>query len=151
MSLRWSEEQLADHLRRRGVPGGRSTADVSSQPFAPPPSQAGRFALGRLPTGTMNKTEAAYAEHLEQQRRRGEILWFKFEALKFRLADNTFYTPDFLVLNVHSFVEMHEVKGFWQDDARVKIKVAASIYPFKFLAVTPRAKKRGGGYDVEEF
>jgi hypothetical protein len=42
---------------------------------------------------------------------------------------------------------MHEVKGFWQDDARVKIKVAASIYPFKFIAV----KKAKGGWEREEF
>jgi hypothetical protein len=48
-------------------------------------------------------------------------------------------------------LEMHEVKGFWQDDARVKIKVAASIYPFRFVAVTARAKKHGGGWAVEEF
>jgi hypothetical protein len=33
----------------------------------------------------------------------------------------------------------------------VKIKVAADIYPFRFKAFKPRAKKNGGGYDVEEF
>ena len=48
-------------------------------------------------------------------------------------------------------LEMHEVKGFWQDDARVKIKVAASIYPFRFVAVKARAKKHGGGWEVENF
>jgi hypothetical protein len=48
-------------------------------------------------------------------------------------------------------IELHEVKGFWTDDARVKIKVAASIYPFKFMAVKPRPQKVGGGWEVEEF
>jgi hypothetical protein len=110
-----------------------------------------RFALGRLKPGEMNKTEAAYAQHLRDRQITGEIAWYKFEAIKLRLADNTFYSPDFLVLRADGFIEAHEVKGFWEDDARVKIKVAASIYPFQFIAVTARAKKRGGGWEVEEF
>ena len=121
--------------------------DTSRAPFHVPKL----FALGRLKTGEMNKTEAAYAEHLRQLQNAQEILWFKCEAIKLRLADNTFYTCDFAVLPKDGFLEMHEVKGFWQDDARVKIKVAASLYPFKFVAVTARAKKRGGGWEREEF
>jgi hypothetical protein len=109
------------------------------------------YALGRLKTGEMNKTEAAYAQRLELLLRAGEILWYKFEGVKLRLADNTFYTPDFAVLNAASELEMHEVKGYWEDDARVKIKVAASLYPFKFLAVMPKPKKDGGGYEIELF
>jgi hypothetical protein len=99
----------------------------------------------------MNKTEAAYDTHLFQRFFAKEILWHKFEAVKLRLADNTFYSPDFAVMLADGTLEMHEVKGFWQDDARVKIKVAASIYPFRFIAVTARAKKHGGGWEVEEF
>jgi hypothetical protein len=93
------------------------------------------LALGRLPVGKMNKTEQLYADHLELLRRAGDVLWWKFEAIKLRLADNTFYTGDFMVLGRDSVVEVHEVKGFWTDDARVKIKVAASVYPFRFKAV----------------
>ena len=110
-----------------------------------------RFALGRLKTGEMNKTEAAYDAHLALLEHAGEILWRKFEGLKLRLADNTFYTPDFAVLAADGVMECHEVKGFWEDDARVKIKVAASLYPFRFKAFTPLAKKHGGGWKVEEF
>jgi hypothetical protein len=110
-----------------------------------------RYALGRLKTGDMNKTEAAYDAHLAACKIAGDVAWYKFEAVKLRLADNTFYSPDFLVLRADGVLEVHEVKGFWEDDARVKIKVAASIYPFRFLAVTARAKKRGGGWDVETF
>jgi len=108
-------------------------------------------ALGRLKTGQMNKTEAAYAQHLEIRRAAGEILWYRFEGVKLRLADNTFYSPDFSVLLADGTLECHEVKGFWQDDARVKIKVAADQYPMRFIAVKVRAKKNGGGWDVEEF
>lgn len=108
-------------------------------------------ALGRLKVGTMNKTEAAYAAHLERQRMAGEVLWFKFEGVKLRLADNTFYSPDFAVMVASGQIEMHEVKGFWQDDAKVKIKVAADLYPFRFIAVKAQSKKDGGGWLVEDF
>lgn len=109
------------------------------------------YALGRLKTGVMNKTEQSYANQLELLKNTGVILWYKFEGIKFRLADNTFYTPDFSVMNANGEMEIHEVKGFWQDDARVKIKVAADMYPFKFKAVTAKTKKNGGGWAIEEF
>ena len=92
-------------------------------------------ALGRLPAGTMNRTEAAYAAHLELLRRSGDVLWWKFEGVKLRLAQNTFYTCDFMLLKRDGQVCMDEVKGFMQEDANVKIKVAASIYPFQFRIV----------------
>lgn len=109
------------------------------------------LALGRLPTGTMNKTEAAYAQHLELLRRVGSVQWFRFEGIKLRLADGTFYTPDFAVMAADGVMEMHEVKGHWLEDARVKIKVAADQYPFRFRAVQARPKKAGGGWSVECF
>lgn len=109
------------------------------------------FALGRLKTGSMNKTEAAYDAHLALQQHAGQIQWRKFEGLKLRLADNTFYTPDFAVMAADGVIECHEVKGFWQDDARAKIKVAADLYPFRFLAVRAKPKKEGGGWAMESF
>jgi hypothetical protein len=108
-------------------------------------------ALGRLKVGTMNKTEAAYAATLDARRYAGEVAWFKFEGVKLRLADNTFYTPDFAVMLADGALEMHEVKGFWQDDARAKIKIAADLYPMRFVAIKARSKKEGGGWASEEF
>ena len=99
----------------------------------------------------MNKAEGAYAAYLELLKAAGEVLWYRFEGLKLRLADNTFYTPDFAVLAADGVLECHEVKGFWMDDARAKIKIAAEMYPFRFRAFKPRAKKHGGGYDEERF
>ena len=109
------------------------------------------FALGRLKTGQMNKTEQAYGSVLETAKYEGRVLWFKFEGLKFRLADNTFYTPDFAVMLADGQLEAHEVKGFWQDDARAKIKIAADMYPIRFVAVKPKPKKDGGGWETEVF
>ena len=114
-------------------------------------NQRRNFALGRLKTGQMNKTENAYSERLKLLQHAGEVVWFKFEGVKLRLADNTFYSPDFAVMLASGELEMHEVKGFWQDDARAKIKIAADLYPFRFIAVKVKPKKDGGGWAVEEF
>lgn len=103
-------------------------------------------AFGSRKLDGMNGTERKYAQHLELLRHANAIAWWKFECLKFRLADNTYYTPDFAVMKTSGEMEMHEVKGFWRDDARVKIKVAADIFPFRFIAV----KLQNNGWHVEE-
>lgn len=95
----------------------------------------------------MNQTESAYEQTLKLRLRSGEIAWYKFEGLKIRLADNTFYTPDFFVMLADGTLECHEVKGHWTDDARVKIKVAADMYPFKFIAI----KRKGAAWQTKEF
>lgn len=109
------------------------------------------YALGRLKLGTMNKTEALYDIRLDALKHHGEILWYKFEGVKLRLADSTFYTPDFAVMAADGVMEMHEVKGFWRDDAKAKIKIAADLYPFRFKALRARPKKDGGGFAEESF
>lgn len=109
------------------------------------------FALGRLKVGQMNKTELAYDAHLHLLKHSGEIVWHKFEGLKLRLADNTFYTPDFAVMAADGVMECHEVKGYWMDDARAKIKIAADMYPFRFIAIKVRSNKLGGGWEIEHF
>ena len=115
-------------------------------------SKAGLFALGRLKTGDRNKTEAAYELLLKDMMISGEILWYRFEGLKLRLADNTFFTPDFFVMRSSGQLEAHEVKGgFWMDDARAKIKIAADMYPFRFIAAKPKTKRDGGGWEIEVF
>lgn len=108
-------------------------------------------ALGRMKSGKMNNTEKAYAQHLEIQKREGEINYYSFDGINLRLADNTFYKPDFLVMRADGQLEIHEVKGFWTDDALVKIKVAADKFPFKFIAVMKQTKKNGGGWDIRDF
>jgi hypothetical protein len=109
------------------------------------------FALGRLKKGERNNTEKEYEQLLTARLHAGEIAWFKFEGIKLRLADNTFYTPDFAVMLSNGQMEMHEVKGRWLDDARAKIKIAAELFPFRFIAITKAAKKNGGGWVIESF
>jgi hypothetical protein len=109
------------------------------------------LALGRLKPGVQNRTEAEYAALLESRKIAGEIAWYAFEGVTFKLAADTRYTPDFAVMLADGRMEMHEVKGFWRDDAKIKIKVAAEMFPFRFVALKKRSKKSGGGWDVEEF
>jgi hypothetical protein len=88
----------------------------------------------------MNKLEASYATYLEGQRLLGIINYWLWEAIKLRLADRTWYTPDFAVVTASGGLEFHETKGFMRDDANVKLKVAAEQFPWKFVLV-----KRAGG------
>ena len=103
--------------------------------------------------GTMNKMEAAYSDHLAARKLAGEILDYRFEALKFRLADNTTLTPDFIVLMPDGLIEAHDVKGsFFPEHNRVKWKVAVDQYPwFSWVLVRKQALKRGGGFEYERF
>jgi hypothetical protein len=157
--LRMSENELQEFIQR----GQKAQQAINSitRGLENPPGRAQMSrnnaslrafqAKGRLKKGEMNNTEAAWADELERQRVAREIVWYKWHGIKLRLADNTFYEPDFLVLRTDGMLRVDEVKGFWTDDARVKIKVAADMYPFIFTAVSKRAKKDGGGWKIEEF
>lgn len=123
--MRMTEQEFA------ALQANRTRQPVKAQPTA----QQAMYALGRLPDGTLNKTEQAYQDQLEAMKHAGQIVWYMFEAINLRLAKRTHYRPDFLVLLASGEFEVHEVKGRWTDDARVKIKVAASMYPFRFIAV----------------
>ena len=109
------------------------------------------LALGRMKSGVKNKTETAYAEYLESEKVLGNILWYKFEGITLKLADDTRYTPDFFVINKDRELECREVKSVWRDDSKVKIKIASELFPFRFIAVYAKTKKEGGGWRIEEF
>lgn len=97
--------------------------------------------------GTMNGMEKRYADYLYTLQLAGEVLWYKFEGMKFRLADGAFYTPDFAVMLADCSIEFHETKGLWEEAARVRIKVASETFPFKFKAIT---RGKAGAWEVEE-
>ena len=87
----------------------------------------------------MNKSEQAYARHLESLLRLGQIAHYKYEAVTLKLGDDCRFTPDFLVIGINAEVEFHDVKAKWkstgrvriEDDARVKLSVASSTaFPF---------------------
>ena len=106
----------------------------------------------RRQAGEMNKTELRYYnEVLLFEERAGKYLKVWFESYTFKLASNCRYTPDFVVQLPNGELEIHEDKGHWEDDALVKIKVAAEQFPFRFMAVSLNSKRDGGGWLVREF
>lgn len=104
------------------------------------------IAKGKLRPRQMNRMESAYGLELELRKRVGEILWWEFQCWKLRLADDTQYTPDFAVMLANGEMEIHETKGFLRDDAAVKLKVAAQMYPFRFYLV----EKSGQSFKLTE-
>jgi len=77
----------------------------------------------------MNSLERRYADHLHKRQMAGEVHSFAFERHNLKLADKTYYKPDFEVMLPDGSIEFHEVKGYMQEDANVKIKVAAEQFP----------------------
>lgn len=87
-------------------------------------------ALGIRRTG-QNKTEAAHALYLETLKGAGEILDYRWEPLRLKLAPDCTFEPDFLVIAKDFTVEFHEVKGgYITDDGMVKARVAANLFPY---------------------
>jgi hypothetical protein len=138
------------------------TAFAESRDLKPQTAKERHFAKGRLPSGVMNGTEAAYARELENQKNAGLILGYWFEAFQLKLAKLCTYTPDFLVLRADGSLDCVDVKGtttvklkdgtrrnksFSQDDSRVKLRMCAGIFPFRFLIVF----KVGGVWQEEVF
>jgi hypothetical protein len=102
----------------------------------------------RKPPGSMNRLESAYCQHLALRQKAGEVIWFAYEPIKLRLAEKTFLTIDFFLMLGTGEIEAHEVKGsHLEDDAAVKLKVAAELYPFRFVLVRSAA---GGGWELKE-
>ena len=111
------------------------------------------YALGRMKKGKKNQTEQAFDDYLAAEKLAGRVYWYAFEKVKLQLADNCFLTVDFFVMLEDRRLQAIDVKGskyIIQDDARVKMKVAAEEFPFEFYYAIPRTKKSGGGWEMVE-
>ncbi len=121
-----------------------------------------RFAkFKRRAPGERNKLEAAYEAHLETLYRAGLIQGYRFEGIKVKLADNTFFTPDFVVYAADGVVELHDTKGtttkktakgpvkapWCEEDAKLKLKIAAELFPFRFCIIF----KTSEGWQRQDF
>jgi hypothetical protein len=110
----------------------------------------GGRALGRKKEPGMNKAEARYAQQLELRKQVGEILWWAFEGMSFKIGERCYWTPDFDVMLASHELQVIDVKGkqtkirkngeayttdYTEDDARVKIAAVATMYPISvFIA-----------------
>jgi hypothetical protein len=87
----------------------------------------------------LNKTERAYHEYLKLKR----YDWLGVQCVTLKLADDTRLTPDFAYITNGMFY-LVDVKGFQREDALIKMKVAARMFPWaQFLIV----KKTKTGWD----
>lgn len=166
-SLRYATVQdMPDGMRRLVQASATAAGPAPAAPRAYRPNGVaqlaesaapiGKVARGRVrhQIGEMNKTEQCYADWLQAMRQRGEILWFGFECWTFKLAKDTRYTPDFVVQVANGELLLVEVKGrakggkyFAEDDAKVKVKVAAAAFPMlRIKIVWPSGD---GGWDEE--
>lgn len=116
----------------------------------------------RKVAGAMNRTEERYAEYLREQERLGYIAWWAYEPMKFKLADKTYYTPDFIVMRPDGAIEAHDTKGttsrkrkdgsrykaaFVEEHTGIKIKTAADKFPFRFFTAWLNA----GVWQLDEY
>ncbi len=100
----------------------------------------------------MNGLESSYAAYLQALKDRGEIKSWSYESVRLKLTQGgekeAYFKPDFLVEMNDGRIEFHETKGFFREAAKVRIKVAAGMFPcFRFKVV----RKIAGGFSVEDF
>lgn len=138
-------EQRHDREQNQAVTPGKPRAEQQQAG----PGEA-FYALGRLAKGQMNKTEAAYAQRLEVLKHDGQILDWRFHALRVRLANNTFYEPDFLVMTAAREIQIHETKGSFTTQAgQTKIKLCAEVLPW--FRVIKASLQKDGSWTLQEF
>jgi hypothetical protein len=104
------------------------------------------LAKGRIPKPRMNGHEAEFeALHLSGKPH-------GFEEMTFRLGPDCRYTPDFWSLDDDEVLALLEVKGFWRDDAKAKIRMASERYPqFRWRAYRKLPKAQGGLWVAQTF
>jgi len=91
----------------------------------------------------LNKTERAYLHHLRAQ---PNNVWVGVQNLTLKIADDCRLTPDFAVLDASGKLTLIDVKGFQREDALIKMKVAARLFPmFEFSIV----KREGVGWSEQ--
>jgi len=134
LALRWTEDDLKAHQAKQ-----KASVDAYLKPK--------KIILPRpcFPENDgMNKTERAYAGHLEIRKQAGEIIDYRFQPLRLVLAPGgngergVTYEPDFLVIAEH--LELHDCKAIWrkvsqrphiEDDARCKMFISAlTLFPW---------------------
>jgi hypothetical protein len=103
--------------------------------------------------GYDSKLERDFADVLVIAKSRTLITEWWHHPFRFRLAPTCYFQPDFLVDTQanewHEPLTLIEVKGGWfRDDAKVKAKVAAELFPcFRWLIVY---REKQHGWDVRE-
>ena len=127
--VRWTEDEYNAYQKRHHA----ELARQQNAKAAPPEPEPAMTVQPTTDEARLNKTERAYLARL---RGLGCYPWVGVQCITLKLGDDCRYTPDFWVLDPDGNLGAREVKGFFRDDAKVKIKVAARLYPWiKFVVV----------------
>lgn len=99
----------------------------------------------------MNKTEAAFEAYLKA-RYDPEDWALGSQNITLQLGNGVRYTPDFNAFSRRGDMRpmFWEVKGHMRDDAAVKLKVAAALYPQFDFALVKKQGKTALGWRIEE-
>lgn len=123
-----------------------STKRLNPALYGPAPASADPL---RIPTYTelappsmlstdeakLNKTERSFLVHLREAHPGN---WIGVQCITLKLADDCRYTCDIWERTIGGLLYAYEVKGFFRDDAKVKIKVAARMFPWIRFVVVKR-------------
>lgn len=145
MASRWTAADVA----ATGLPVSRTSpsglARASTCAHAPLPTRAPACGQVRArprpqaPTRTRARTpnrweQSYYDDVLAPRIAAGEILAAHYEALTLRIG-RCRYTADWCVQLADGRVELHEVKGFMREAARVRMSAVTEMYPALRLVV----------------
>lgn len=153
--MSFTKEQVEEMQRRVEANSLISVAEANRRIAEVQPVISAKANLTPRDLG-MNKTETKFSLRLEALKRAGHITEWRFEALKFRLADMTTYTPDFLVIGIDGSITLIDTKAYWKkagkvgitEDANVKVKVVAEQYPWFVFQTT---WEQGGGWQHKTY
>lgn len=102
-----------------------------------------KYGKARPVKGVMNGNEAKFAALLEEWKRAGTIRHYGYESITLTLAPRTTILIDFHVIEADGTIVFYECKAGMkngkyraEDDAVVKLKVAAEKFPYFKILVT---------------
>jgi hypothetical protein len=141
--VRWSEDELRAFKKKYKQDMDASAEKMKAMENVKKPEGVPLIRLlAQDRPDDMNKLERAFYGHLI----RTTNYVILCQSVKLRMADKTWYSPDFFCLCEDGIARVFETKGFMRDDAAVKLKTTAEMYPyFRFYLVT---KKKGGVWDI---
>ncbi len=141
---------LCDHTERgfpRIATAASMLADKRERETAKKATQlitANGFALApSKDEAKLNRTERAYLAVL---RSHPAVTWIGIQSFTLKLADDCRLTPDFSTLDRGGKLTLIDVKGFQREDALIKMKVAARMFPMFTFVI---AKRDGGDWKTQ--
>ncbi len=135
--MRWTKEQFAEWCRKKD----RQNPDFDPKTYKGTlvgydlrlAAQGGKPVPSRpvIIRQTLNKTEERYWKILKAD---PMLSFVSHHTIKLQLAEKCWYTPDFNFVDARGLVFVETKGGFERDDAIVKLKTAARLFPqFTFI------------------